>query len=111
MWSVRPVSRWLRLPTGSNTNPIAGESFLHYQPGVSSDFMAVYAGEELLAAIFSPGLDAAQVAVKSELLLEGFDRVRNLPGGEKAGAKKPAGSAKAAGTDGELEKLLGTPET
>lgn len=87
-----------------------GRASMHYQPGVSSDFMAVYAGEELLAAVFSPGLDAAQVAVKSELLLEGFDRVRNLPGGEKADAKKPAGSAKAAGTDGELEKLLGTPE-
>jgi CheY-like chemotaxis protein len=80
-----------------------------YQPGISSDFLTVCSGEGMIAAVFSPGLDAGGVGEKTRILLEGYERIRNLATGGAQSNAKPGASLKPVAGKADLESLLKSP--
>ena len=95
-----------------------GKASLYFFPGITSDFLAASSGEEVIAAVFSPGLEPSGFAEKTSAILEGYKNLRvyglnnqtnTSPSNQSVGKKTQAGEI-ASGGDGDLEKLLGAPE-
>jgi len=95
-----------------------GKASLYFFPGITSDFLAASSGEEVIAAVFSPGLEPSGFAEKTGAILEGYKNLRvyglnnqtnTSPSNQSVGKKTQAGEI-ASGGDGDLEKLLGAPE-
>ncbi len=95
-----------------------GKASIYYLPGITSDFLAASVGEEVIAAVFSPGLEPSGLVEKIGAILEGYNKLRvygvisekkpsssNQPSGKKTQTGEIA-----SGGDGDLEKLLGAPE-
>ncbi len=53
-----------------------GKASIYYFPGMTSDFLAASSGEEVIAAVFSPGLDPSGFAEKISALLDGYKNLR-----------------------------------